>query len=129
MATAPYPRFAGTDLSFDSYTPLQLFSGDRDVTTNTGTLVSGQNLAQYAVVARDTGGKLTAHVPAAVDSTANAVGILCDAVNATAGDRSCRFYDGGSFNPAALVWHVDSNTVAEQIAAFDGTAIQIRTLG
>lgn len=129
MTGTTYPRFADYDPAFDSFTPLQLFSGDRKVTTNTGTLVTGQDLAQYAVIARRTDGKFTAHVPAAVDSTARAVGILCDAVDATSADKGIRYYDGGTFNPAALVWHADSNTIAERIAAFDGTAIQIRELG
>lgn len=120
---------AQSDLNSDSFTPEQPFAGSSDIVTKPDTLASGQNLAQYAVVARITAsGLLTVWNPAGNNGSQYAVGILCHAINASAANKACEIYTGGSFNTAALVWP-NGTTDAQKASAFDRTNIQIRTLG
>ena len=120
---------AQSDLSSDSITPEQPFAGSSDIVTKPDTLASGQNLAQYAVVARITAsGLLTVWNPAGNNGSQYAVGILCNAINASGGNKACEIYTGGSFNTAALVWP-GGTTDAQKASAFDRTNIQVRALG
>jgi hypothetical protein len=55
-----------------------------------GTLILGQNLAAGTVLGRITAsGKLTALAPGAANGSQTAVGVLYEAVNATAADAPC----------------------------------------
>jgi len=111
----------------DVYTPTQLLAGEAEVTTDIGKLVTGQNLAKYAVVGRITAsGKLMQWVPGAVDGSQQAIGILIHAVDATSADKDAQFYRSGVFNIDALGWA--SATTVQKYAAFNGTAIAVRAL-
>jgi hypothetical protein len=111
----------------DSYLIPALFAGDKHVTTQPVKVLSGQNLAQYAVVGRvSASGKVVAWAPGASDGSQIAVGILVHAIDATAGDRDGTIYNGGSFNIDALAW--GAATTVQKVRAFDGTAIEVKAL-
>lgn len=113
----------------ETFTPEQLFAGDANVITAPHTLVSGQNLAQYAVVGRVTAsGKLKVCDLAALDGSAVAFGILVNAVDASGGDKACTVYVAGDFNRAALAWHASFTTDLLKSLAFDRTNIVTRAL-
>jgi hypothetical protein len=112
----------------DAYVPEQLRAGDGDFNTRSVTVETGQVLAQYQVVARETtSGKFVAWDPASLDAgTKAAIGVTCYAVDATAADVAAAIYVAGFFNTDALVW--GAATTAQKEAAFDGTDITHRTL-
>lgn len=98
-----------------------------DIANDTGTLILGQNLARGAVLGRITASaKLTACNNGAVDGSQKPIGILVEAIDATAADKTCQIYVAGCFRSSVLVWHASFDTVAEKTAAFDGTAIVLR---
>lgn len=130
MVMNPYQYKAGSrDLG--SVDPDQLFAGEADIVTDYGTMLTGQNLAQYTVLAKNAAGKLVPWAPAAVDGTQIAHSILALSVNTTspAGDQSVPIFIGGVFNEARLVWPAAADTLEERKAAFDRTNISIQRLG
>lgn len=115
--------------SSNTYTPPQLFAGDGDVRTLTGTFASGLNLAANAVIARvAASGNIVQWAPAGNDGSQYAIGITCEAVNTTGGAAAHPFYISGDFNIDALVWPGGA-TAAQKAGAFDRTPITTRTLG
>jgi hypothetical protein len=124
-----------------TYTPPNLFAGDAPIVTSRALVLSGQNLARYAVVAFNADGKLVAHDPTATvvvvggaaSQTAPApqsriAGVMLDAVNASAGDVSAAIYTEGVFNHAALTWHVSLDTLAKRRNACVGTKVDVAEL-
>jgi hypothetical protein len=102
-------------------TPFHLFAGEAPVITEEAILDTG-NLAKYTVVGRlSATGKIVAHAPAASDGSENAIGILTQPADATAGDVRVAIYTGGFFNHTALVWAAATNTLALRQAAFRDT--------
>lgn len=111
----------------DSFSPTHILAGDIPPKTEQATLVTGQNLAQFAVVGRvAASGKLKVWDPAANDGSQKAIGVLLYATDATAADKNVNFYVAGSFNRSLLGWN--GATAAQKAAAFDGTPIQTRDL-
>lgn len=97
------------------------------IATDTGTLITGQNLVRGAVVGRITAsGKLTECNPGAGDGSEVALGILAHAIDATAADKTCQIYVGGAFHSDEMTWHAGFSTEVLKQAAFDGTGIVIR---
>ena len=97
------------------------------ISTNTGTLISGQTLVRGSVLGRITAsGKLTLAASAAGDGSDAPVGILVHDIDASAGDEACQFYNGGDFNSADLTWGV-GYTDAAKSGVFDGSPIKIVT--
>lgn len=115
--------------SSEAYSPDNfLLSGE--VQTNTETLTSGENLAEYSVLARVTAtGKLVEADAAGADGSENPVGILIYAVDASGGDTDCQIYVAGQFNDTLVNWPASFDTDAEKAGAFDGTAISLKTPG
>lgn len=105
----------------------QLFAGDAKIITEEETVASGQGVvAKYTVVGRLTAsGKLAKHTPGASDGSEVAVGILTQAVNATAADVRVAMYTGGFFNHEALTWHASLTTLAARKVVFERTPIKI----
>lgn len=113
----------------ETYTPTELFAGEADVITANETLSSGENLAKWTVVGRDsTTKKLEVWDLAASDGTQNPVGILVHAIDATSADKACQIYVGGYFNFAALVVPVSITTAALCNSYFDNSPIKIGSL-
>lgn len=111
------------------YSPIQIHAGSHPVLTEPGTLVTGQNLAAFTVVARvAASGKLTQWAPGGSGGAEQAVGILLHSINASAADKACEIYTAGVFNTLALVWP-GGVTAAQKANAFDGTKLSHRTLG
>lgn len=112
----------------ETITPANLIAGHTpEIATESGTLITGQNLSNFTVLGRITASKkLTQCDPAAVDGSAVPVGILVHAMNATAADKTVQFYKVGCFFAAALVWHAGFDSTVKKLAAFDGTAIVVR---
>lgn len=117
---------AGTESN--SYAPPELFAGKAPIVTNAYNFATGLSLAINSIVAFDTNGDLVEWVPGAADSTADAVGITCEAVDTSAGPAVNPIYEGGYFNTDALNWP-GTATAADKQAAFVGTDIHHRTLG
>lgn len=104
-----------------TYTPAQRFATDADIRTNTGTLVSGQNLAALTPVKLDANYKFTA-LTAATDKAA---GVLVDAVDASGGDKPATIYVAGDLILDALVgWPGTITTELNKKAVFSGTPLQ-----
>lgn len=115
---------AGSSTEAYSHDPIVLGG---PVLTQTGTLISGQDLAKYTVLGRITAsGKLTQADQDAVNGAEVPVGILVHAVDASGGDADCQLYTGGKFNADLLVWDAGF-TAALQKSAFDGTPIMVVT--
>jgi|GEM_PF-618904 len=113
---------ASSDTESQSHNPIVL--GGSPVTEN-GTLVSGQDLADYTVLGRITAsGKLAAADQDASDGRENPIGVLVHAVDASGGDKACQFYTGGTLNADLLVWDA-GYTAAMQAAAFDNSPLTL----
>lgn len=125
MALIDSDLAAYTDLG--SYTPTQLFAGDAPIVTTDYPCAAATVLAKYQVVAI-VADKLVAHNPGASDGSQIAVGITCQAKAAQSADKQVTIYRAGCFNHAALVWHTDSDTLAERKAAFVRTPIVIEQI-
>ena len=112
----------------ETVVPANLIAGHApEIATENGTLITGQNLANFTVLGRITASKkLTKCDPAAADGSQTAVGILVHAMDATSADKAVQFYKAGNFFADALVWHAGFDSAAKKLAAFDGTAIVIR---
>lgn len=112
----------------DAYTPTQLILGDADIVTDSITVLSGENLAANTVVGRVTAsGKIVECDLGAADGSEVPLGILVNAVDASAGDKAGNIYIGGEFNRDLLAWHTSFATDLLKDAAFDGTNIAIKT--
>lgn len=110
----------------ETYTPEHLFSGTTDVQSLPCVVVTGQNLAAYAVVGKITAsGKVKEYDPAAVDGSQTPVGILVTAADATSADVSTSMFVAGTFNPSQLVWK-GTVTAAQKASVFDRTPIILR---
>lgn len=114
------------DSTIGAYYPIELWAGDADVVTDDGYVVaSGQGVVpKYSVVSL-VGGKLVKHNPAGADGSQNAMGILTQAVNATAADAKVAIYVSGFFNHVALIWAAATTTLALRRAVFLGSKIII----
>jgi hypothetical protein len=102
-----------------TFTPEELLAGGRVYQTEGGkTVVSGQNLARFTIVAYDANGKLTAWDDTAVadadasedtvnlpTTVAKPVGVMLHACDASGGDKTGQAiaFDG-CFSDQALVW-------------------------
>ncbi len=94
------------------------------------TLVSGQNLAAGTVLGKiTTGGKFTAYDNDAVDGSQTVAGILLDATNASAGDKTAvAIVRHAIVVKEGLVWGAAVTTQGEKDAAYvDLKAIGILT--
>ncbi len=75
----------------------------KEIVTDFGLLVAGQNLARGAALGLITAsGKLKQLDSTAVDGSAVPFAILAAATNATSADTACPIYIAGEFNGAAL---------------------------
>lgn len=86
--------------NFGSILPIQLFAGDKPVSTSNGLVKRNQTLAKFTVVAYDPTNLLVPWNPAGADSTKNIVGVTCQPIvtGATDDTQSISFYDACCFN-------------------------------
>ena len=118
------------DSTIGTFSPIPLWAGDATIVTDDNYVVaSGQGIVpKYSVVGL-VGGKLVKHNPAGVDGSQNAIGILTQAVNATAADAKVAIYVSGFFNHLALTWAAATSTFALRQAVFVGKNIRIGKVG
>lgn len=137
-----YPDLLASGSQDAGFVPFDLFAGDAPVITDNAEVASGQDLEQFQVVAMNASGQLVALDPDAdyiadADTVAGggvslplyasrAIGIMCQACDATGGAKEAAFYRAGDFNHAALVWPVSLSTLAARRAAFAGTPISVK---
>ncbi|HWK55371.1 MAG TPA: head decoration protein [Hyphomicrobiales bacterium] len=118
------PPLASSSTASDSNDPFVLGG---PVRTDTGKLITGQNLAAYTAVGRITAsGKLTKALDTADDGSQTIIGFTCHAVNATSADKDCPYYCAGKFNSELAVID-DSYTATELKAELDRTGLQLET--
>lgn len=101
----------------DSFTDVPLFTGERRVHTDTGTIAAEQEIAALTPLGRTAGGDLAP----AVSGDANlgtVVAISMVAVTTGVGETAdIPCYWSGCFNPERLAWDVSFDTFAKQQAA------------
>ncbi|MGH8710136.1 MAG: hypothetical protein ACREVA_02275 [Burkholderiales bacterium] len=122
-------------MAAETYTnvPTKFFAGDYPVLlTETGTIVAGQNLVARSFVASDVTGKWIVHpgfdVVSAVISpltTVKIVGILQDAVDATAADMNGRVWNSICVFADQLVWPANVNTNLLKTKFLEETNIKV----
>lgn len=115
--------------SVGTYTPTQLFAGDKAPITTDYPAAAATVLEKNRVVGVVTAtGLIVPHDPAAVDGSQVAVGIVCQPKAAGSAQKQVSIYVEGAFNHAALVWNAATDTVAERKAAFARTGILIEEI-
>lgn len=86
-----------------SYAPDTLLAGEFPRVTAVGTIASGQNLTQGAVLGKITAsGKFVLSLSGAVDGSETPDAILAEDCDASAADRKAVVYLSGEFNTTAL---------------------------
>lgn len=122
------PQLAGFNASAGSNTDPDLFAGESPVVTTSLPLAASTAVARYQVLAKNSSGNLVLHAPAATDGTEIAICIAVEAVASSGSVQNIPVFTAGFFNHEMLVWHADTNTLAERRAAFDRTMIQIGSI-
>lgn len=124
-----FPDDGAASGNFGSILPIQIFAGQKPVTTSHAKVLRNQTLAKYTVVAFTPAGLLTPWAPAAVDSTAVIAGVLAQPVvtGATDDTVSAPYYDGGCFN-FDLMTFAAGVTLAQVKAAQAGKTVTFEKL-
>ncbi len=103
----------------DSFTDVPLFTGERRVHTDKGTIALSQTIAHLAVLARDANGDLVPCVSGGAAPTDVPVAIAMVAVTTDGVDKKdIPCYWSGCFNPDRLIWDASFDTEAKKLAAF-----------
>lgn len=92
-------------MATETFTYDRMFAGDADIITDSGTLITGQNLKRGAVLGKITAsGKLTLVNSANTDGSQNPYAILAADTDATIADKICPIFIAGEFNNNGLVF-------------------------
>lgn len=105
----------------DTYSSVELFSGDTPVTTTSEKVQSGVAIPAFSVVARDAGGYIVLAQKGAAAPLGVPVGITTAEITAYTADHMAAVFRTGCFNPAALNWHASYVTDADKQFAFEGS--------
>lgn len=90
-----------------------LIASDWPSNTDSGTLITGQNLSRGCVVGKITASsKLTACDHTASDGSQTPYGVLAKNCDATSADKTCVIYDFGKFNSDKLTFG-GSSTISD----------------
>ena len=128
MAMTPSPNDLAGNGTLGSYTPFQLFAGEKEIVTDHDPVAPNTTIAKYQVLAKNADGQLVPHNPAATDGTEKAVGVATQPITTGATAASIGYYVSAFFNHEALVWDASLTTLAARKAAFAGTEIRVGTL-
>lgn len=103
----------------ESMTDFPLFTGERPVHTDTGTVAADQDISALAVLAKNADGDLVPAVSDAGDTTETPVCIAMTAAE-TGSDETTDIpvYWSGCFNPDRLVWDSSWDTEEKRMSAF-----------
>ena len=98
-----------------------------ELTTDSGTLVSGQNLKRGALLGKITSsGKLTLSLTAASDGSEEPYAVLNDDTDASSGDKVCAIILGGELNSGSITFGAD-HTAASTKDGLRGLGIFLKT--
>lgn len=113
-----------------TFTPDALLGGDFPRVTDSGTLISGQNLARGAVLGLITASqKYTLSLAASSDGSEMPCAVLAAATDASAADKKTAIYHTGEFNQDALVFGTGhSKTTAATRKALRERGIFLKTV-
>ncbi len=110
----------------ENYSFDNLLAAD-DYVTDTGVLISGQNLQRGALLGRiTTGGKLNLSLSAAADGSQTPFAILAEDTDATGGDKPCIYYLFGEFNANQMTFGT-AHTLASTKNALRALGIFLKT--
>lgn len=120
----------GTLGTFDD---VQLWAGESDIISDSAPYAAETIFEKYRVLAKNAAGELIHWNPGGVAPATIAVGFAAQPMDTTAATGTGAvtegpFFKGGVVNPLALVWPAAADTLAERVAAFEGTQITIRKL-
>lgn len=114
--------------SSTTYTPTELFAGEKEIVTKAMTVKTTLTLAAFSVLALDSNDELIEWVPGALDTTGVVIGVACEAIDTTGGAASYPVYISGYFNTDAINWP-SGITDTQKFNAFNGTELAHRALG
>ena len=131
-----YPNQLAGDGDKGSFTPFNLFAGEKEIVTDHDTVATNQDLAQFQVVAKNDNGQLCAIAALPGDWEAGdpiprntiAVGVMAQAIKTTSSTADAPYYVSAFFNHEALVWPETVTTLAARKALLQGTEIRVGTL-
>lgn len=107
-------------MATETFTYDHLFAGDADIITDSGTLVTGQNLPRGAVLGKITAsGKLKLVDSAASDGSQAPYAILAANTDATSADKTCPLYMAGEFNSNGLTFGGTDTAATHKVALRD----------
>lgn len=113
----------------DPFVPGQIFAGESFITTESRTLLSGQNIVALAPLGRVTAtGKLKLWAPGASDGTEKLMGFACFDVNASGGDKAIDVYEGGVFNVDAIQWPGGTTNLQKLTSCDNSRPLGVRAL-
>jgi len=117
------PNYLAGNGDLGSWTPFDLFAGEKEIVTETPTGTCAVAVSKYQVIALNASGNFAPHDPDATDTVLQkAIGIALDA--AAVGEK-VPYYVSGYFNHEALTWDAAITTLAARRAVFTGTEIKI----
>ncbi|AEY69573.1 decorator protein [Burkholderia phage vB_BceS_AH2] len=128
MGMTPSPNDLAGNGTLGSYTPFQLWAGEKEIVTDHDPVAPNTTIAKYQVLAKNAAGQLVPHDPTASDETAKAVGVATQPIKTGAAAASIGYYVSAFLNHEALVWHASLDTLAKRKAAFVGTEIRVGAL-
>lgn len=109
----------------ESFAPNDLYGGEADSVTTSGTVASGNTVAKMEVLGRVTSsGEYAPFDPAATDGTEDAVALAAQDIDASGGATDGPLFVGGYFNLANVT--APNATAAQLAQAFDGNPIYLR---
>ena len=124
-----YPNTLAGNGTKGSFTPHNLFAGEKEIVTNHGTVALDQDLAQFEVVALNADGEICKLDTAATDGTEIARFVMAQPCKTTATETAdAPYYVSAFFNHEALVWPATVTTLAARKQLMLGTEIQVDRL-
>jgi hypothetical protein len=143
--SASFPDITALGDTVAGFNPFDLYAGEAPVVTQSLTVASGLNLAQFTVVAMNTANEVVALDPtvdyiADTDTvaggtvvdlklyTSKPIGVLAYAINTTGGAAKATVFTSGFFNADVLVWPASLDTLAKRQAAVIGSPISVGTV-
>lgn len=128
MTTVPFGSAGMAGSQTEDFTAVEVITGDMPIHHTSHPVASAlltSGLPIFSVVGLNTDGDI---VMAQTSSTAvKPIGITAAEVLPDSDPTSVPVWRTGIFNPAALNWHEDYDTLAKQIAAFEDAALAANT--
>lgn len=111
-----------------SYTPFDLFAGEKEIVHDRGQVAAGVAVQQFQILAKNANGEFILYDPTAAAPANKALCVAAYAKGSGEANRSLAVYVSAFFNHESLVWPASIDTVAKRKLAFEGTEIRVGTL-